>query len=59
MTKTTNEDGTVEEVVQEEFENVFEEAKSYVHIELTFTTPVTQNIPAKPEPVPSEIVPVK
>ena len=59
VNKTTHEDGTVEEVEQTEFENVFEEAKSYVHIELILTSPVTANVPEKPEPVPSEVVPIK
>ena len=38
---------------------MFEEAKSYVHIELILTSPVTANVPEKPEPVPSEVVPIK
>lgn len=59
ITKKTNEDGTEEEVVDTEFDKVFEEAKSYIHLRISFDQPVTKAAPEKPEPIASEIVPIK
>ena len=59
LTKKTNEDGTEEDVEEEEYEKVFEEAKTYVHIKLTFNHAITPFKSEKKEPVPSDIVPVK
>ena len=39
-----------EEVEETEFEKVFEEAKSYVHLKLHVSEPVTPKNPDKPEP---------
>lgn len=59
LTKKTNEDGTEEEVEETEFEKVFEESESYVHLKLQLSAPITAKLPDKPEPQPNEIVPVK
>lgn len=59
ITKKTNEDGTEEEVEETEFEKVFEDAKSYIHLKMSFDQPITKVAPEKPEPTPAEIVPVK
>ena len=59
ITKKTNEDGTEEETEDTEFEKVFEEAKSYIHLKMTFDQPIVKVAPEKPEPTAAEIVPVK
>ena len=59
MTKKTKEDGTEEEVEDTEYEKVFEDAKSYVHIKIALDQPIIAPGSDKPEPQPSEIVPVK
>ena len=48
--KKTNEDGTEEEVEEVEFEKVFEEAKTYIHLKLQLSAPVTPENPEKSEP---------
>lgn len=40
LVKKQNEDGTEEEVEETEFEKVFEEAKSYVHLNFKLTEPI-------------------
>ena len=59
INKITNEDGTVEETEEQEFEKVFEDGKTYIHMELTLTNPITPNVPNKEEPGLAEIIPVK
>ena len=56
ITKKVNEDGTEEEVQETEFEKVFEEAKSYVHLRISLSNAVVPTVPEKPEPKPAEIV---
>jgi hypothetical protein len=59
MMKKTNEDGTEEEVEETEYDRVFEDAKSYVHLKISMDQPIVALGSDKPEPQPSEIVPVK
>lgn len=59
LSRKTNEDGTEEEVEETEYEKVFEESKAYVHLKLALSAAVCPATPEKPEPQPSEIVPVK
>lgn len=59
LSKKTNEDGTEEEVEEAEYESVFEEAKTYLHLRLSLGSPIIPKVPEHPEPGPSEIVPVK
>lgn len=56
MVKKTLEDGTEEEEEAAEFEKVFEDAKSYIHLKLSLSQPVVPKVPEKPEPTPGEIV---
>lgn len=59
LVKKTNEDGSEEEVEETDFEKVFEEADSYVHLKLQLSAPITAKLADKQEPQPNEIVPVK
>lgn len=43
----------------EEFDQVFEPQRTYVHFTIELSEAVTPSIPEKPEPKPDEIVPVK
>lgn len=52
-------DGNEVWVDQEESDKLFETARTYIHLRLDLTVPVTQHIPDQPEPTPQEIVPVK
>jgi len=53
------ENGTEEEVEETEYEKVFEDAKTYIHIKITLSKPIITINANKPEPTPSEIIPVK
>ena len=59
ISKKTNEDGTEEEVEEAEFEPVFEDPKTYVHLRLSLSSPVVPKVLERAEPGPNEIVPVK
>ena len=59
ISKKTNEDGTEEEVEETEFEKVFEEVRTYVHLRICVSAPVAPKVSEKAEPGPSEIVPIK
>mmetsp|Transcript_22914 Transcript_22914/g.35244 ORF Transcript_22914/g.35244 Transcript_22914/m.35244 type:complete len:468 (+) Transcript_22914:176-1579(+) len=59
IVKKQNEEGEEEEVEEEEFDKIFEEAKTYVQIKITFDKAVIPENPEKPEPQPHEIVPIK
>jgi len=59
LTKKVNEEGVEEEVEEPEFDKVFEDPRTYVHIKLTLNNPAVPPVASKPEPGPSEIVPVK
>ena len=52
-------DGTDTWIDQEEFEEVFEPQKTYIHLHIELTDAVVPEIPDKPEPKPHEVVPVK
>lgn len=56
MTKKQLDDGTEEVVEDEEFEKVFEDAKTYVNLKLSVSNPVVPKTPEKPEPTVSEVV---
>jgi hypothetical protein len=59
MVKKTLEDGTEEEVEETEYEKVFEEADTYIHLRLHLSEAITPKLTEKQEPQPNEIVPVK
>lgn len=59
LVKKLGEDGVERYVEAEEFDQIFETAKTYVHLKLSLSEPVTPTIPEEPEPQPHEIVPVK
>ena len=40
LVKKTNEDGTEEEVEETEYDRVYEEAKTYIHIKITLSQPI-------------------
>ena len=52
-------EGTDRWLDAEEFEDVFEPQKTYVHLHLELTDAATPETPDKPEPRPAEVVPVK
>jgi len=59
LTKKVNEDGTEEEVEDEEFEKVFEDAKTYIHIKVKIDRPIVAIGEDNADPSPDEIVPLK
>lgn len=59
MTKKTLEDGTEEEVEETEFDKVFEDAKSYIHIKLSISQPIVPAASIQSQPGPADIIPGK
>lgn len=52
-------DGTDRYVDAEEFDEVFEPQRTYIHLHIELTNAVTPETAEKPEPKPAEVVPVK
>jgi hypothetical protein len=48
-----------EDAEEGQYENLFEDKKTYVHLSIEVSEPVVPTTPEKPEPKPDEIVPVK
>lgn len=59
LNKKVHEDGTEEEVEESDYEPIFEDSRTYIHLKLSLSEAITPHIPDKPEPQPNEIVPVK
>ena len=59
LVKKAGDDGVERYVQADEYENVFENNKTYVYLKITLTDPVTSTLPDQPEPLPHEVVPVK
>ena len=59
-TKEPASDGTGERYVDAaEVTPLFEEPQTYLHIKLNLSHPVTPIVPAHPEPLPTEVIPLK
>ena len=59
IVKKQNDDGEEEDVEEEEFEKIFEDAKTYIHMKISTDKPIVPETPEKKEPEPREIVPKK
>lgn len=59
IVKKANEEGVEEEVEESEFDKVFEEARSYIHLRIQLSNPIVPPTPDRPEPKPTEIVGAK
>lgn len=59
INKKTDEEGNEIEEVETEFEKIYEEAKSYIHLKVSLSESIIPKTQEKLEPTPAEIVPIK
>jgi len=59
LVKKTNDDGTEEEVEETEFEKVFEDSKTYIHLKFAISQTIIAVAADQKEPTPQDIIPIK